>query len=210
MKPVEIANAAFPRKLFGGLDERAVRAFLSRVADYVDDLQEKLNAALQTNNRLKAEADRSCRDENTIARVMLEAEQLANRLRTEAEEAARITREMASADAERIRALAYQEAEAILAKARSEAERLESRVQHLRNVLIDSTEQVIGSLSAALADVQSIRDFSKSLSTQPGLEQVLDAPSETQQVVQQPPVLMPEDEVHEASPEEANNEFSAP
>lgn len=159
MKAIEIAHKEFPTGFVGGYQREAVREYLSRVADLVDELHSQLQAARQQVDHLKTEAGRAYRDETTIARVMLSADQLASRLKQEAEADIQMTREMAVREAERIRLQAQSEAETILARAKAEMQRLEYQAAGMRSTLTGTVEQAYEMLVTSIASLQNVRDL---------------------------------------------------
>lgn len=163
MKPMEIADQEFAKKALGGYDPLAVRGFLRRVAEEVHDLQTQLQMARGQNDQLKQEAGRSYREENTIAAVMLRAEQAGQELRREAESEAMAMRQSAQREAERIRMAAHEEATLITQSARVELKQMETRLAMVRRVLTEQLEQVVPLVANAVSSLQAARDFGVAL-----------------------------------------------
>lgn len=140
---------SFPRR-FRGYDPDAVRAHLEQVAEALSAAERETARLRAENEGLKADLGKKFRSEHTVAEALLQAQELAARVKAEAEAEARAVVDAARAEAERLVTVARAEADARRARAEEAALAAERRLEALRAALAEAVSRGRAALSAGL------------------------------------------------------------
>lgn len=143
---------SFPVR-FRGYDREMVRVHLEQVAEALAAAEREIARLRVENEGLKADLGQRYRSEHAISDALLQAQEVAARVKAEAEAEARAVVEAARAEAERILSVARAEADARRARAEEAALEAERQLEALRRALAEAVARARAALGGGLEAV---------------------------------------------------------
>lgn len=164
----------------GGYDTVEVDEFVARLVAHANNLESARAAAVAELERIRPDYDRLRADEETLAKVMLNAQSHADAIIADAEEQASQTLESARTEADALVANARADADAVSAEAARAREEEAAKLDTLRLAIRDARES-LAALAAAASD-----DISEAAEVLPAPELAVDAFEDVPAVADEP------------------------